>query len=180
MWNGVAKNDEAGWGTWQGGGCNCVQGQFCCDVTAKVPINKAHDIYLTASDAINPVDYYAFLNGACSCNAPKFLRPRDERTNLNIYDPIRKGRTAHGRRSQQATKVLVPRAHSSSWNPYAPSGLSAYQNWQVKSDEDRAPWCTFEDDYNLNTPTRSKPPSRLLQPLFTEMGIGSVPTITLK
>ena len=168
-----AKNDEAGWGTWQGGGCNCVNGQFCCDDTAKVPINKAHDIDLTVSDAINPVDYFTFLNGVCSCNAPNTLLPsRDERTDPNIWDPIRKGRTAQGRRS---TKVLVPRAHSPSWNQYAPSGLSSYQNWQAKTGEDRAPWCTFEDNYNLNTPTRSKPPSRPLQPLFTEMGIGIGP-----
>ena len=179
MSNGVAKNDEVGWGTWQGGGCNCVKGQFCCDITARVPINKAHDLDLTVSDAINPVDYYVFLNGHCSCNFQPILRPRDERNDLNIGDPIRKGRTANGRRSKQATKVLVPRAHSPSWVTYAPKGLTLYQNWQAKTGEDLAPWCTFEDNYDVIDPTRSTGPSRSLQPLFTGMGgLGFFATIT--
>lgn len=154
-----------------------MAGQFCCDDTARVPINAAYNFDLTVSEAINPVDYYKYLKGgleggACSCNGPVSLEPRNERTDLDFWDPNRKGRTVHGRRSKQGTKVLVPRVdHSPTWTKYAPSGLSYYQNWQAKTGADRAPFCTFEDNYDIQVPQLTLPP-RALRPLFTDLGVG--------
>lgn len=154
-----------------------MAGQFCCDNTARVPINAAYNFDLTVSEAINPVDYYKYLKGgleggACSCNGPVSLEPRNERTDLDFWDPNRKGRTVHGRRSKQGTKVLVPRVdHSPTWTKYAPSGLSYYQNWQAKTGADRAPFCTFEDNYDIQVPQLTLPP-RALRPLFTDLGVG--------
>lgn len=37
------KNDEGGWGTWQGGGCFCINGNFCCAEDAVIPADWTED-----------------------------------------------------------------------------------------------------------------------------------------
>lgn len=149
-----------------------------CDSTAKLPINAAYTFNLTVSEAINLVAYYTFLKGglkggSCSCNAPSLanLARRDSKIYLDRWDLTGKGRTVRDRRSKQGPKVLVPQAHSPSWTQYAPSGLNYYQNWQAKTGPDRAPFCTFEDNYIIEDPSLTLHPTAL-RPVFIDLGIG--------
>ena len=73
---GAFVSDEAGWPTWNDGGCKCYAGVFCCAADAQVDL-----IGLSASSwgAFGPVQsgdgqsgnacfVYQALDGACSCN----------------------------------------------------------------------------------------------------------------
>lgn len=65
-------DDQQGWGSWEGGGCSCSNGDFCCAEDARVPLNYDNGNYNGISiDGVDPalaVNYYLYLEGACSCN----------------------------------------------------------------------------------------------------------------
>ena len=42
---GAHDNDEGGWQVWQGGGCYCINDNFCCDVDAAVPVSKSQNFW---------------------------------------------------------------------------------------------------------------------------------------
>ena len=73
------KNDVSGWGTWQGGGCYCINGNFCCAYEAMVPAvwNKDDAALAGGSEVLdtqkgsNEIDNYKqlFQAGiACTCD----------------------------------------------------------------------------------------------------------------
>lgn len=73
--NGVADNDEQGFGTWEGGGCACLGGEFCCDGGSRVPVAFDDGNFdgidtdgAVPSNVATAIDYFNILKGACSCN----------------------------------------------------------------------------------------------------------------
>ena len=78
--NGVSLNDQQGWGTWEGGGCWCYRGKFCCAQGARVPVHR--DIHngkfggintkgVNAGEVALAINYFYDVKGACSCNGDK-------------------------------------------------------------------------------------------------------------
>ncbi len=73
--SGLADNDQQGFGTWEGGGCVCQGGDFCCIEGARVPVSfdsgKFDGITTDGSDPANvalALNYFTWLKGACGCN----------------------------------------------------------------------------------------------------------------
>ncbi|KAL8827257.1 MAG: hypothetical protein Q9191_003292 [Dirinaria sp. TL-2023a] len=78
--NGVAVNDQQGWGSWEGGGCWCYHGNFCCAQDARVPVHR--DIHngrfgglytdgAIAGEVALAINYFDYVKGACTCNGDR-------------------------------------------------------------------------------------------------------------
>jgi len=73
--NGLADNDQQGFGTWEDGGCVCEGGDFCCIEGTRVPVSfddgKFDGITPDGSDPAKvalALNYFRWLEGACGCN----------------------------------------------------------------------------------------------------------------
>ncbi|KAI4126334.1 MAG: hypothetical protein LQ338_003811, partial [Usnochroma carphineum] len=68
--NGKAKDDVGGWGTYEGGGCYCVNGNFCCasDASVDTDLNLSFLQQINAPGGGNAVAFYQDLKGQCTCN----------------------------------------------------------------------------------------------------------------
>jgi len=73
--NGLADNDQQGFGTWEDGGCVCQGGDFCCIEGARIPVSfdsgKFDGITTDGFDPANvalALNYFTWLRGACGCN----------------------------------------------------------------------------------------------------------------
>ena len=69
---GEAKNDEGGWATFGGGGCFCINGNFCCntDATTCLPIGVNFFESFNDGPGANEVEWFQSdaNGGQCSCN----------------------------------------------------------------------------------------------------------------
>ena len=83
---GALVSDEAGWPTWNGGGCKCYAGVFCCAADALVDLIGLSASSWGAFGSVQGGDgqsgnasfVYQALDGACSCNGtPCTINKRD-------------------------------------------------------------------------------------------------------
>ena len=67
---GQAKDDVGGWATYEGGGCFCINGNFCCasDASVDTDLELSFLQQINANGGGNAVAFYQDLKGQCTCN----------------------------------------------------------------------------------------------------------------
>ena len=68
--NGKASDDVGGWATYEGGGCYCINGNFCCasDASVDTDLSLSFLQQINANGGGNAVAFYQDLKGQCTCN----------------------------------------------------------------------------------------------------------------
>ena len=68
---GKAKNDEGGWATFQGGGCYCINGNFCCsDAKTCLPLDGSFYNQGDHGPGASEIDWFKSdeVSAGCSCD----------------------------------------------------------------------------------------------------------------